>query len=330
MINLPFFFTYMMLQNGGNAVWIASLICSPFFLAWLTRPAVFAVLTLVGSGLAVLAYLADPHMPLDMAAVLSAAPVVLFAVTGGVLFKALESRNIEFNRTKSMALATSIAHELRTPILGARLDLDTARRALKTSRAEGVAPDEGMADPVGRIDFHLQKATHIVDNLLQNAKNDSFDASRFARCSAGAAISEALARYPFTPRQRGLVSFTPGPDFDYWGDELLMIHLLMNLIKNALTSLAVVQRGDIVIEAIPGVKANRIIVRDTGAGIAPHIRKRLFTQFFSAQGGGAGLGLAFCRRVARSFGGAIDCRSRPGEFAEFVVTLPIVTRHRGP
>jgi hypothetical protein len=135
MINLPFFFLYMTLQNGGNGIWIASLICAPFFLAWLTSPAMFAVLTLCGSALAVLGYLADPHMPLDQAGLLASVPVVLFAITGGVLFKALENRNIEFNRAKSMALATSIAHELRTPILGARLDLATASREMTAGLA---------------------------------------------------------------------------------------------------------------------------------------------------------------------------------------------------
>ncbi len=177
-------------------------------------------------------------------------------------------------------------------------------------------------EPVQRIDFHLQKATHVIDNLLFNAKSDSFDMSRFSRHSAAGAIADALERYPFTHRQRSLVTIRIEQDFAYWGDEQLMVHLLMNLIKNALTSLAVVQRGEIVIEAIAGAKKNRILVRDTGAGIEPHTRRQLFTPFFSAQGGGAGLGLAFCRRVAGSFGGMIECQSRPGEFAEFVLTLP--------
>ncbi|MDG4870831.1 ATP-binding protein, partial [Guyparkeria sp. 1SP6A2] len=52
---------------------------------------------------------------------------------------------------------------------------------------------------------------------------------------------------------------------------------------------------------------------------------KIFDDFFSYQkSGGSGLGLGYCQRVMRSFGGRIECKSRLGEFTEFHLSFPIV------
>jgi NO-binding membrane sensor protein with MHYT domain/CheY-like chemotaxis protein/nitrogen-specific signal transduction histidine kinase len=71
------------------------------------------------------------------------------------------------------------------------------------------------------------------------------------------------------------------------------------------------------------------IVRDTGIGIEPAMRKRLFGRFEQADGsptrryGGAGLGLAVAREFATRMNGALRCESAPGRGSTFILALPL-------
>ena len=67
----------------------------------------------------------------------------------------------------------------------------------------------------------------------------------------------------------------------------------------------------------------QVKVRDNGPGIAPEVLDGLFEPFRSVgKSGGTGLGLAYCRRVMKAFGGEIRCDSVRGEFTEFTMRFP--------
>ncbi|MDF4957050.1 response regulator, partial [Vibrio parahaemolyticus] len=60
-------------------------------------------------------------------------------------------------------------------------------------------------------------------------------------------------------------------------------------------------------------------------GIDSSILHKIFDDFFSYQkSGGSGLGLGYCQRVMRSFGGRIECQSELNEFTEFYLYFPVV------
>ena len=65
-----------------------------------------------------------------------------------------------------------------------------------------------------------------------------------------------------------------------------------------------------------------VLVGDTGPGIRPEERERIFRPFWSRDGGGTGLGLAIARELAVALGGRIDLRSEPGLGARFELILP--------
>jgi signal transduction histidine kinase len=79
---------------------------------------------------------------------------------------------------------------------------------------------------------------------------------------------------------------------------------------------------------VAGPRNSQLLFRDTGVGIAPHVLPHIFTRFYTSSDAvddasiGTGIGLAFCRDVMRSMGGAIDCRSVEGMFTEFTLTFP--------
>jgi len=68
----------------------------------------------------------------------------------------------------------------------------------------------------------------------------------------------------------------------------------------------------------------QLLISDTGVGIAPEIRERIFDPYFTTKevGKGTGMGLATVHGIVRSYGGAVTCRSQPGEGTTFQVLLP--------
>jgi PAS domain S-box-containing protein len=116
--------------------------------------------------------------------------------------------------------------------------------------------------------------------------------------------------------------------------------VLMNLVANARdampgggrvsirTALVAVERGaeSLRLELAPGDYA-AVIVSDTGSGMTPETRERVFDPFFTTQdrGAGTGLGLAMVQGIVRQSGGAIDLTSVPGAGTTFRILLPIAS-----
>jgi signal transduction histidine kinase len=103
--------------------------------------------------------------------------------------------------------------------------------------------------------------------------------------------------------------------------------ILVNLLSNALKFTA---KGSIRIDSTLDEERGpwSITVHDTGAGIAPADRERIFEAFEQAGpagtvSAGTGLGLAISRRLARLLGGDVNVESTPGVGSTFVLTLPL-------
>jgi signal transduction histidine kinase len=69
--------------------------------------------------------------------------------------------------------------------------------------------------------------------------------------------------------------------------------------------------------------AVRMVVRDTGSGIAPEVLPKIFDPFFTTKPDGTGLGLSISHGIVQDHGGTIDVRSEPGQGATFTLTFPL-------
>jgi signal transduction histidine kinase len=65
-----------------------------------------------------------------------------------------------------------------------------------------------------------------------------------------------------------------------------------------------------------------LAVADSGHGVAPELRRRVFEPFFTTRPNGTGLGLAVARQIVEAHGGRIDVADAPGGGACFTVKLP--------
>lgn len=339
--SLPFFFTFMLLKNNSSAVWVESTLVALFVMVLLLDWVSMILQTILGAALAWLAYYLTTPAPEINLAVLEHLPVAVFAmVLGAICNYANDVIHVEQERAM-LATAGSIAHELRTPLLGIksgaaglRMHLPALIAAYNLAREHKLSVPfirtahlDAMAGVLERIELEVNYSNAIMEMLIANVRLSGRDSEDQSICSVGRCLELALERYPFTEKERHLVSWEIEQDIRFRGSELLMVHVLFNLLKNALRHIALAGKGEIRIRIESSPRRRRLYFRDTGSGIPALVLPHIFKRFYSAAaaGGnviGSGIGLAFCRDVMTSIGGGIDCSSEPEQFTEFVLTFP--------
>jgi signal transduction histidine kinase len=101
-----------------------------------------------------------------------------------------------------------------------------------------------------------------------------------------------------------------------------MKRVMINLIDNAIEAMG--RQGVIAIETARDVSNSlvRIVVSDTGPGIPPAERDKLFLPYYSTKGRGSGLGLAIVRRIVVEHGGGIEVSAAMPTGTIFTIELP--------
>jgi PAS domain S-box-containing protein len=239
------------------------------------------------------------------------------------------------------AFVATLAHELRNP-------LAPVRNALHILRLRGGDPATlaWAGDVLERQVGHLGR---MIDDLLDVSritrgkvvlKRERVDLARLVRVAAEDQRADL--------ERAGLVLEIDLPPTALWveGDSMRLAQVLDNLLSNA--GKFTPPRGRVTVRLNgplagasgwcgPGAGASgwsggraRIVVRDTGVGIAPDLLPRLFETLTQADTslersqGGLGLGLALVKGLVELHGGTVEAHSAGmGQGAEFVVTLPL-------
>lgn len=97
---------------------------------------------------------------------------------------------------------------------------------------------------------------------------------------------------------------------------------LINLVKNAVEAMP--DGGELTISTSMVEGYARLMVTDTGVGIEPGLRDKLFSPFYSTKGKGSGLGLAMIRKIMDELGGEVELTSRVGKGTTVTLYLPPV------
>ena len=338
---LPFFFTYMLLRNQAVDVWIGSAMVALFAMIMLLDWFTLIVHFVLGVGLACAAYVLTSDDPMASLQHDEYLYIALFALVIGAVSN-YESERIRIEQERVMLItAGSIAHELRTPLMSIRAGsaglakyLPALIEGYQMAKRQGLpvspirtAHFDALVEVLDHLAAEAYQSNVVIDMLLVNARLSGGSTQELVSCSISRCVDVALQRYPLSPEERASVSWDRGEDFFFRGVELLAVHVLFNLIKNALRHIAKAGKGAISIrlQKFPG--SNRLIFRDTGGGIPPEALSQIFIRFYTSSSGGdsvlgAGIGLAFCRDTMRIFGGTIDCTSIYGEYSEFVLSFP--------
>lgn len=323
---LPFFFTLLLLLNNSNATWEMSTLAALIYVVLLYDLVNAIVVLVIGSIAAIGAYLLITNGAPIPQGYWTTLPILIFALTA-FLGLAYGDNVIAREKLKAAAsLASQVAHECRTPLTGIRFEADGCERLL-ARLPESLIRDK-LAASHRRVRQHITSANSVIDLLLTNVAQHHRSAPTAELHNMSKIVSLALERYSFKPGQRDIVRTELTEDFQFRGADLLMTHVLFNLLKNGLRAIEARDGNEnyLSIELRSGPDRNSIVVTDTGEGIPPEILNYVFIPFVSAQrpGVGTGLGLSFCRMIIEGAGGTISCRSKVNVGTCFTIDLPVV------
>jgi signal transduction histidine kinase len=92
-------------------------------------------------------------------------------------------------------------------------------------------------------------------------------------------------------------------------------------VVNAMQAMS--EGGDLTFEATAGADTAELRISDSGSGIQPELRDKIFRLYFTTKKEGSGIGLAMTFRIVQLHDGTIDFHSEPGQGTTFLIRLPI-------
>jgi two-component system nitrogen regulation sensor histidine kinase NtrY len=97
---------------------------------------------------------------------------------------------------------------------------------------------------------------------------------------------------------------------------------VLNLVDNAVE--AVGGAGDVTVDVVPGSHGRvRIVVTDTGPGIRPEDKDKVFTPYFSTKVTGMGLGLPIVYEIVQEHGGTVHLEDNDPQGSRFIIEMPV-------
>jgi signal transduction histidine kinase len=211
----------------------------------------------------------------------------------------------------------AVAHDLKAPLNGMVLNLELLRESLADGAEIGRDKQRRWVEVLERELVRLRRS---LETLLAQTAPASDELERFDLRSTVEEIEDLLA--PQARRQQvRLVTDLPAAPVTVEGHR---DHLKQALLNVAINGLEVLGEGGTLELALRGDgEAAALAVRDTGPGISPELRQRIFDMHFTTKDNGTGIGLYVARSVVESEGGAIDVADTGPDGTTFMVRLPL-------
>ena len=250
-------------------------------------------------------------------------PVQYVSIREDITQRKLAEEQLEEQRAKAVysekmaslgEMSAGIAHELGNPLAAIR-----GRMELLKMKHQ----DADVQDSAGKVILLVDKMSKIIRGLRSHARDGSRDP--FQQVSMQQLIDDTIAFSGEKFRKQGIQLKQDIPKNEIFVDcrETEIGQVLVNLVSNACDAIANLDTRWIEIKLLDSKDYAQLIITDSGNGIPPEYRKKIFDPFYStkAVGKGTGLGLSISKTIIQAHHGSLEIDSRSPN-TRFIISLP--------
>ncbi len=230
----------------------------------------------------------------------------------------LESINTQLQVSERLAalgrITAGVAHEVKNPLNSMRLWLENLKECLpKDSEA-------GAKQAVQVLDKEIDRLDAVVKRFLDFTRPMDV---RLEPTQLSELLKEVLeiAQPQMQKANIHVAQLLPIDVPEVYVDRALLKQAVLNLVLNAGESMTT--GGQLRLVLSRRGEMAEISVGDTGKGIAPEHRQKIFQLFFTTRPGGSGIGLASTFRIVQLLNGSIDFTTEVGKGTTFRIELPL-------
>ncbi|MBX9736564.1 MAG: hypothetical protein K2X32_06520 [Phycisphaerales bacterium] len=237
------------------------------------------------------------------------------------------------------AMTGGLAHEIKNPLSTIGLNAQLLGEAVNESPLTD-ADKQRMVNRVMALRRETERLGGILNDFLEYAGKIRLDVREH---DLNALVSELADFYTPEAARHGVrlrVDLAPG-ELKVKLDAQRVKQCVLNLMLNAVqamqtastsaaegpTSAAPGSRGELILKTAARREQSRpmadVHVIDTGPGIPPEVKDKLFEPYFTTKAGGSGLGLPTARRLIEAHTGRVEVFSERGKGSDFLIVLPV-------
>ena len=215
-------------------------------------------------------------------------------------------------------VAAGIAHEIRNPLSGINIYLNTLKKLHHLA---------GSEEKVEQILRHLQSASIKIESVIRRVMDFAKPTEpKLTLTDINEPITDAMNLTAVTMRKSGvnIETFLSNDLTRSYADKNLIEEIVLNLLNNAAEAMKTMEAGKKIVVA-SFVEGNQIVIQvsDSGPGVPPEIRDNILDPYFTTKHEGTGIGLSLCHRIVTDHGGSLTVSDSEFGGAEFRIKIPI-------
>ena len=215
-------------------------------------------------------------------------------------------------------VAAGIAHEIRNPLSGINIYLNTLKKLHNK-----IGSEEKFKQIIGQIQSASHKIESVIRRVMDFAKPGE---PRLALIDLNQPIKEVINLSAVTMRKSGIsLENALSENLPFCkADPALIEEMALNILNNAAEAMKTMEAGKKIV-VTSNVKDDSIIltISDSGPGIAPEVKDKIFDPYFTTKSDGTGIGLSLSHRIVTDHGGSLSVADSDLGGAEFRIEIPI-------
>jgi len=225
---------------------------------------------------------------------------------------------IQDKMTSLGRVATGIAHEIRNPLSGINIYLNTLEKLYERGN---------NTDKIKGILEHIQSASSKIEAVIKRVMDFSKPtAPTLILTDINKSVEEAISLSSVTLRKRKIkIEKILNDDLPQcYIDLQLMEQVVLNLITNAADSMKET-KGENKIQVTSFFENGNVLIKvsDSGPGIPDELKAKVFDPFYTTKNGSTGIGLSLCRRIIGDHGGILNLSKSQLGGAQFTIQIPV-------